>query len=398
MGRWSWLLLCALLPVSGEWIAIPLVLAVVALFVSRVGRPFTFDRHVLWPLFAFYALHVLGMAWSTDVDFGLFDLQIKLGLVLLPLAAAALAADHGTSALRESMVAFAAGTVVAIILGLNKAFTCFGERGWMECFTQSYLSFDLHPSYAAWYAAWAMTYWSYALITGQLAANWRWPVIAFLVIASAFTVMLASKSGLLCLALVLVMVVAMIVRRLSGGLRWKVLLALLVMIAVPGFLLAPVLASRTGAAIRSVERLLNGTADIYNSDNGNDERLVAWMCSTELIRQDAIGAGTGDIKHALVACYEAKGARHAADRRLNSHSQFLQGGVALGWIGLASALLVGLVPLWIAVRRRGMLLTVFMLLFLLNAAIESVLEVQAGVVFFALVLGLLASRERSSPA
>lgn len=398
VGRWSWLLLCVLLPVSGEWITIPLVVAVFALLVARIGRPFTVEHRVLWPLFIFYALHIIGMAWSTDVGFGLFDLQIKLGLVLLPLAAAALIAIRGASAMRESMVAFALGTVLAIALSVVKALVCFGENGWIECFTQSYLSFDLHPSYAAWYAVWALAYWSDALITGQVEARWHWAVVGFLAFALGFSVMLASKSGLLCLGVVVIMVVALIVRRLKGALRWKVLAALAAVIAVPAFLLAPVIASRTGSAINSVKQLIDGSADIYASDNGNDERLVAWMCSAELIRNDALGAGTGDIKHALVTCYEAKGAMNAASHRLNSHSQFLQGGVALGWAGLFSALLVAAVPLWVAVRQRNLLLGVFVLLFALNAAIESVLEVQAGVVFFALVLGLLSSRERSSPA
>jgi O-antigen ligase len=226
--------------------------------------------------------------------------------------------------------------------------------------------------------------------------RWRPATLLFLVLALTFCVMLASKSGLLGLALVLLIVVVLVLRRSSGRSRSVTLGALAAAIIIPGYLLAPVIASRAGSAVHSVQRLLQGTADVYASNNGNDERLVAWICSTELIRNDAIGAGTGDIKHALVACYTAKGAVHAAERRLNSHSQFLQGGVALGWAGLLVALLVALVPLWAALRGRDLLLGVFMLLFILNAAIESVLEVQAGVVYFALFLGLLSARERSS--
>lgn len=386
-----------MLPVSGTWVTIPLLVAVVTLLLSRIGRPFAVDIRLLWPLFAFYALHIIGMAWSTDIGFGLFDLQIKLGLVLLPLSAAALFATQGERAQRESMFAFAVGSMLAVVLSFGKALICFGEKGWIECFTQSYLSFDLHPSYAAWYMVWALIYWAYAAITGQVPARWKWAAMAYVLVALLFTVMLASKSGLLCLGVALIALVVLIVRRSSGALRVKLLAGMALVIAVPSIGLAPVIASRTGSAINSVRQLLNGRADIYASDNGNDERLVAWSCSTELIRGNAIGVGTGDIKHALVACYEAKGAKAAAERRLNSHSQFLQGGVALGWAGLVAALLVGTVPFIVAVRRRHTLLAMFMLLFVLNAAIESVLEVQAGVVFFALMLGLLA-RHRSSPS
>jgi len=390
--------LCALLPVSGAWITIPLAISVAALLLSRFGRPFSIGWPTLWPLYVFYVLHIVGMAWSTDIAFGMFDLQIKSGLVLLPLAAAIFARVQGDGALRQSMVAFAAGTSFAIVLSGIKALECYGVKGWIECFTQSYLSFDLHPSYAAWYAVWALVFWAFALLNGEIPPRWRWAVIGFLLLAMVFSVMLASKSGLMCLGAMVLVFVVSVVRKLTGLLRWKVLGALALLILVPSYLLAPVISVRTGSAIRSVERLLNGTADIYASDNGNDERLVAWMCSTELIRHDAIGAGTGDIKHALVACYEAKGAFSASERQLNSHSQFLQGGVALGWAGFVVSLLVAAIPAWMAFRRRDLLLGAFMVLYVLNAAIESVLEVQAGVVFFALFLGSLAARHRSSPA
>lgn len=373
------------------------MLAVASLILTAFGT-LRIDGRLLWPLFAFYGLHLLGMLWTTNRDFGFFDLQIKLGLVLLPIAASAYTAVTGATALRKSMSAFSLGTILAVCLSMVKALGCFGEKGWIECFTQSYLSFDLHPSYAAWYAVWALAYWSNALIRGEVPGRWRWAVIAFLVVALAFSVMLASKSGLLCLVVVLIMLVALIVLRMSGALRWKVLGALAVVVAVPSVLLAPVIGTRTGAAIGAMQRTFEGNEDIYAGENGNDERLVAWLCSAELIRHDPIGAGTGDIKDALVSCYEARGAKTAAVRRLNSHDQFLQSGVALGWAGLLAALLVALVPLWFAIRRGDLLLGVFMVLFVLNATVESVLEVQAGVVFFALFLGLLAVRHRSSPA
>ncbi|MCB9194095.1 MAG: hypothetical protein H6597_06135, partial [Flavobacteriales bacterium] len=93
-----------------------------------------------------------------------------------------------------------------------------------------------------------------------------------------------------------------------------------------------------------------------------------------------------------MACYEAKGASAAAERNLNSHDQFLQGGVALGWAGMLLTLLLAIVPLVRAWRLRNMPLLLFMVLFIVNALVESVLEVQAGVLFFAAFLGLMSAR------
>src|SRR5690606_6032522 len=129
-------------------------------------------------------------------------------------------------------------------------------------------------------------------------------------------------------------------------------------------------------------------ATMLTSADGNDLRMVAWTCSVQCLRTGPWGAGTGDIKHALMDCYGAKGATEAAKRDLNSHSQFLQGAVALGWPGLLSTLLLALVPLLRGWRDRNVPLLVFMALFVVNAAVESVLEVQAGVLFFGLFIGL----------
>ncbi len=389
-GQWSWLLLCFLLPISGRAVPLVLVLSIVLVLLSAIGKPLRYDRAMLWPLFAFYLWHVVGMAWSTDIAFGLFDLQIKLGLVLLPIAAAVLV-QRDPAALRKSMLAFTAGSVVAIILSLWKASVCFGEFGWKECWTQSYLSFDLHPSYAAWYTCWAILYWGRELILGRCGqGKMRNVLLATVPVLLVFTVLLASKSGLLGLGLVLAHLLFLSVRRLEVRTRTGVLAGGAMAVLLGVWFVGPIVQVRMGAAVDAVRMAMTDQASIYASSEGNEERLVAWSCSAELLGADPLGAGTGDVKHALVACYEARGAHDAAERRLNSHSQVLQGGVALGWIGLVLALSVALVPLWIGSGRKQTLLVLFAALFLMNAAIESVLEVQAGVVFVGLFLGLLA--------
>lgn len=390
-GQWAWLLLCALLPISGSLVPVPLALSVILLLVSAIGRFPRTDLPSLWPLLAFYALHLLGMLWTTDVGFGLFDLQIKLGLVLLPMAAAVVSKAY-PDMLRRTMLAFTAGILIAIVLSLWKASVCFGERGWKECWTQSYLSFDLHPSYAAWYLCWAVVYWANAFIRDHLTERClRRTILVVVPGLLVFIVMLASKSGLVSLLVAVVFLVGTAIRKLQGRSRTIVVLGSVAAVLFAGSLAWPVLKARVGAGWRAVERARTGDPAIYTSSEGNEERLVAWGCSVDLLEQHPFGSGTGDIKNDLVACYEAKGAQAAAERRLNSHDQFLQSGVALGWPGLLIAVLMAFIPLMLGLRRRQGLMILFALLFLLNAAVESVLEVQAGVVFFGVFMGLLAA-------
>ncbi|HRD54222.1 MAG TPA: O-antigen ligase family protein [Flavobacteriales bacterium] len=364
------------------------VATVLLLVLAWRMRP-VIDWRTLWPVSALYGLHVLGMAWSFDLSFGLFDLQIKAGLVLLPIAAAAFMALR-SSGLQESMLAFTVGNMIAFTLSMANAWHC-KVNGGEGCFSQSALSFDLHPSYAAWYACWTVAYAGHRVLNVQgLGVRERSLWIAASMVQIAFIVMLASKSGVLGLGVVLLWMAVSAVRRFATVGKVAVVAAV-VATAIAGSRGGTVVMERMRTALNAVELARAGDPAIYASSGGSEMRLVAWICSAELISSDPLGAGTGDVKHALVGCYEAKNAAPALERRLNSHSQFLQGGVALGWLGILLTLATVLVPLVLGLRRRHALLTLFALLCLLNAAVESVLEVQAGVAFVGIFLGLLAA-------
>jgi len=391
-SRWAWLLLCAIAPVSGAWVPVPLAVAVGLLLLRfAVVRP-RLDAALLWPIGAFYLLHLIGMAWTSDLGFGLFDLQIKLGLVLLPMAACAVR-DILPDALRKSMAAFSIGLLAAFALSLLKAFQCRMAGGGAECFTQSAISFDLHPSYAAWYACWALAYWGDAFLRGAMTVKAeRWLAIAAVPLLLAHVVLMASKSGVIGLALVGFFLVVRALMHAQGSMRWMVPIGAAIGVILGLLLGGERIAARKDAARDAVNRAMAGDATLAASEEGSAMRLIAWGCSVDLMKAHPLGAGTGDVKNDLVACYEAKGATPAATRRLNSHSQFLQGGAALGWPGVLAMMALALVPLAIAVKRRNASLGLFALLFVVNAAVESVLEVQAGVVLFGLMLGLLAAR------
>lgn len=59
-ATWAMLLVCALLPVSGAWLPVPLALATVLLLMTAWRVRPSLNWRVLWPLGAFYALHIIG--------------------------------------------------------------------------------------------------------------------------------------------------------------------------------------------------------------------------------------------------------------------------------------------------------------------------------------------------
>ncbi|MCO5273624.1 MAG: O-antigen ligase family protein [Flavobacteriales bacterium] len=393
LGRCALLLAIAALPVHGPLVPIPLALGIVLLLPQVLAFGSVKDKGLLLLPVVFYLLHVLGMAWTTDVAFGLFDLEVKLSLLLVPLLAAGMRSAVGRDMLRSAMTALSVGLLVAMVISAWTASTCYSEHGWKECFTQSYLSTLVHPSYMAWFACWALFYWGSELVTGKVTGLWmRSACILFLVLLIVYVVMLASKSGLIGLAIVLFLLVTASLRIVPKQRRWLLIPSLVILLGVPGSMFSRVLSVRVNEAIQAIERLLGKDSSYLAAESSSDERLVAWSCSVHCMAMSPWGAGTGDIKHALLACYQEKGATAAIQHKLNSHSQVLQSGVALGWPGLLLVCAMMVAPLVIGIRRKDPFIAIFALLYIINGAIESVLEVQAGVVFFILFFVLLICR------
>jgi O-antigen ligase len=104
------------------------------------------------------------------------------------------------------------------------------------------------------------------------------------------------------------------------------------------------------------------------------------------------GVGTGDLKEELVKKYEAYHYDYGIRTRLSPHNQFLHTAVILGIFGVLSlALLLGS-AFMLAWKNRDWVYLLFVFLVFLNCMTESILERQAGILFFGFVNSLFASR------
>jgi O-antigen ligase len=105
-----------------------------------------------------------------------------------------------------------------------------------------------------------------------------------------------------------------------------------------------------------------------------------------------LGVGTGDLHAALDDKYRKYGMTGALNSHLNAHSQYFQTFIVLGLPGILTLVLMLLVPAAGAVKTRTWPLFFFILLFAINILVESMLELEAGVLFFSFFYSLLALR------
>lgn len=327
---------------------------------------------------ALYLWHIVGMAWSTDFDFGLFDLGIKAPLLVLPTLTLWVGRKWWRG--REPLLlVFSIANIVAVMVCIAAAVIRIVRNGGADAGQQvfsSRWSLFLHPSYFAMY-----------LITGLVA--WcllplprTWPTWLFrlgLVVLCVGVVLCGSKVGWLLLLLLLpaLLVLRWSDRRLRRSLVGMMGITLIGLVVL-------VLSSRYALdRVQEVWRAATERDHDAKAQTSSEVRWLTWDSAWRLFTErPLLGTGTGDIKDELVRDYIAHAYSTAAEHRLNAHDQFLQTAACLGIPGASLILAMFFVPL-LARGRRDALMTIFLLICAVNWMVESMLEVQAGAVFFA---------------
>jgi O-antigen ligase len=202
-----------------------------------------------------------------------------------------------------------------------------------------------------------------------------------------FIVLLSSKAGMIGLGLVYLMNVFFIMlsdrTKVKRAIIYSAVLVVSLMVILSFF---PASYGRFYSAKRSIED--NKVPDNLKTE-GSVARLMVWKCSLEIIAENLpFGVGTGDVKTELNKKYHAKDLQQAIRENLNSHNQYLQTTIATGLPGLILLIACLVLPVIFGLGRKQYLLFIFSVLFAFHLLVESMLERQAGVVFFAFFYGL----------
>jgi O-antigen ligase len=347
---------------------------------------------------ALFLLYVIGLGWSSNMDYAGFDLQVKATMVLIPLAVLFIPKEGRTGGERL-LLAFRTAAALASFICIVSAFGTYGIDWWSHhsgrqanaattgVLISTNFSLFMHPSYFAMYLCLALA--SSELGSARAERPWeRWlgPLLVTGILLSA------SKAG--WIALVLYGCLTLMINWRNVGFRRRRILqatgaavALAVLTQVSPFF---------REKIDQFSNVLKGAPVDVSAQGSTESRELIWGAALPLIREHMPwGTGTGDVKDELIQRYTELGYVHAAEIRLNAHSQLLQTPLTLGLPGLLLLYGLLLVPGLHAIKRKDGLMAYFLLLLMVNWATESMLETQAGVLF--LSWGALMLAMRSSP-
>lgn len=347
----------------------------------------------LWAMacMLFYAALVVGLAYTSDLHSGLFDLEVKLSMLVIPL----IFISFGTSildgdAFHYIKMSFVAGTFMATIICLgHAAYYSFITYFTFDNFLYAQLSVLFHPSYFAMYLNLSIV-----ILILNLTDRWenltRWKKAGLSLLAFYFVVFIIlvnSKAGWIVAAItVFPLIIHFIVK------RHKVMAGLLVLVVLLGastliMTKVPYVMNRFSSFLKVAHP--SAAVGKGHENDGTTARMLIWENSLDIIVQHLpFGVGTGDVQSALNKSYTENGFPEGTKKKLNAHNQFLQTTIALGLPGFMLLLFILLYGLIKGMHRKELFPVFLAIILISNFFVESMLETQAGVVFSMFFLAL----------
>ena len=138
-------------------------------------------------------------------------------------------------------------------------------------------------------------------------------------------------------------------------------------------------------AVKNYEKYLDGKQTTTESTAA---RIMTWDASLKIIKENFwIGVGNGDTKQELLQKYNSLGYQGPARLQLNAHNQYLETMLYTGVFGLLILLEIFIVPI-VLLNKNKTFFWMFAITYGLHFLFESMLNTQAGVIFYLFVFSV----------
>lgn len=330
-------------------------------------------------LFAFFILHIIGATYSSNKGFAYADIGMKASFAIFPVIFLLSGIRVNERFLKNSVLV---GLVLSLILCEVNAFINYLNFPSFAYFRDSYFSILMHRSYFGMYLFVGLVLSAFEFLKNKSIKNIHLWIALFLAMGAIQTF---SKIAILLTASFLVSFVVYLIFKSKNKLITLIIGAGILAIFTFGISSSDYLVKRLEIMVSS----FNGEKDV-NSVESNNARLVMWETSMNIIAEHPIiGVGTGDIKDVLVTKLEENKSFALAEKRLNSHNQFLNTGVALGFIGMFTLILWFSCMIFSTIRRKLYSWVVVIISFIFAFLTESFLETQAGIMPVSLLFTII---------
>jgi O-antigen ligase len=329
-------------------------------------------------------VYCLGLIYTDNISEGLFDLEVKLSLLIFPIILSIITPE-AFNKVSVNMIfrSFLAGNILATLICFVNAIVSYISTGNVSDFYYSKLSVLLHPGYFSMYLSLGVAITLNFLYSGwnNLSGLARLFYILLVVWFFTFIILLSSKAGIISIGLVLIIYFGYDVLRSKAVYRGLLSLFMVFLAFYIAFHVFP----RSFGRIEAARDVIVNTDDIStDTKEGTAERILIWKASLRIIKKNVLfGVGTGDVEDELQKEYIIQGYSTAFERTLNAHNQYLQSFIAFGVLGILVFLGVIIIPMYFSLKDGHIVYFLFLVIIGFNFLVESMLERQAGVIFYA---------------
>ncbi|MDG1175076.1 MAG: O-antigen ligase family protein [Flavobacteriales bacterium] len=365
------------------------------------GEFYEFKNRVLqnqisWVFIAFFTLGLVSLLWTDNMAAGWKGIEIKFSFIafaiFLPLI-------FNVKSFNFSRVinVLTISSLVYVALSFGRAIYIYSETGNFSTLLGSTLGFRMfqdapfvHPTYVSFYFLTLILIWGKNLIEGgkELFTSSIIGKVSLLLAFFVFVFFSSSKAGLLGMGIVVVMLLALFAKREKKTIQAIGFFVFFLIVMVVGIYNTNLKLKFEQAYIELTDPNLQPDANLKSTG----ARIWIWKATNEIIKENPIhGVGLGDTRDELSTKYKKMGIKSLEGSDLDSHQQFLQTFATLGLLGFLSLSLIFIVIIMTGWKQKNFLLLGIGLIYLLFGLTESMLETQAGVVFFTFFVFFFAS-------
>ena len=156
------------------------------------------NNRLVFLFVSFYLIHLIGLLYSENIRFGLFDLEVKLSLLIFPILFFS-CKPINSKMIFNVFLSFYFGVFTAAIICLANALIIYLRTGHIAFFYGE-LSILMHPTYFAMYLNFAIVSMiCFILDKPGLLNNFFRNVFLFIILFfTFFIILLSSKAGIIC--------------------------------------------------------------------------------------------------------------------------------------------------------------------------------------------------------
>ena len=417
-----------------------IVLGIIWLFNGRISTKIKIFFNNSYAIFlsSLYIIYLISLVYSENKEYAYIDLLLKLPLLLLPLFLST------SEVLKKTQIliiikAFAISTFFAALITFGIGYFNYIKTGMTKYFFYHDLEIFMHSAYYALYALFAITTFIFLYIkTENKKSKLAYSSMAFLL--SGFLFLLSSRMQI---GIFIILLTSFIIARAIQKKRiFTGIIALFLSYACI-FLLITKMPKINERLQQTKQHIKN----INYSQTNSDPRVQIWKAALNVLKQNyAFGAGVGDAKDVLINEYRTLSEGRSENQKkvaqkikeiknneawfshikqkskennisiedqlfedaiyvlndsksryklyikngYNYHGQFLQTLSSVGLLGVFILIFSLLIPAYnLGLKNKNYLLLVFAIIVSGSLITESMLERQAGVIFFAFFYCLL---------